>query len=107
MWVNVRMISSFTSQIVLGSLERAVNSQILFSFLFSRSLTSNVLTFVAGSHPCPDLEEADVALVQRFNSLSEDRRSYMNIITPERLSRHGFYPPTPTLTFASTSGEVG
>ena len=37
----------------------------------------------------------------------EDERSYKNIITPEQLNRHGFYPPAPSSTFASTSGEVG
>ena len=67
---------------------------------------SNVLTFFAGFHPRLDLEEADLALVQRFNSLSEDRRSYKSIITPERLSRHGFYPPALTSASVSTSGEV-
>ena len=31
----------------------------------------------------------------------------MNKITPNRLSRHSFYPPAPSLSSASTSGEVG
>ena len=107
MWVNGRIISSFTPQIILGDLERAISSQILFSFWFSLSFMSNVLTFLAGSCFHPDLRKVELALVQHFNSLSEDQRSYKNIITNKRLSRHDFYLPTPTLTSASPIGEVG
>ena len=106
MWVNRRMISSFTPQIVLGDLEQVV-SQNLFSSRFSHSLMSDVLTFLVGSHPRLELRKVDLALVQRFNLLSEDQRSYKNIITLEQLSRHGFYPSASTSTSASTSGEVG
>ena len=107
MWANGRMISSFTPKIILGDLERAVSSQILFLFWFSRSFMSNVLTFLAGSHSGPGLRKVDLSLVQRFNSLSEDQRSYKNIITHEQISRHSFYLPALTSASASTSGEVG
>ena len=66
-----------------------------------------MLTFLAGSCSRPDLRKADLTLVQRFNSLSEDQRSYKNIIILERISKHDFYMPALTSASASTSGEVG
>ena len=102
MWVNGRMISFFIPQIILGGLEWAIGSPIPISFLLSRFF----VTFLIGSRPRPDLEEADLTLVQCFNSLSKDWRSYKNIITLERLSRHGFHSPALTFVSASTSGEV-